>query len=796
MSINLQTRIAASAPPEPPPPEPPPEVAAGSPVLIYSRAQRTTTGDVIYSNVIGSGGPEAGDWVIVTLMSRASDRGTAPTAPDWIAVDAGTLELDTDWTGPYASARDTGDHVDRVDVSQWFRQLSGPNDGDNWELAFKHQDAVDVDYDAIVVATVYRGGTPLDSPVMVFADGADTAPITANPVVPAACPDTRTVLGTSAIGVAVFDNEGNDNATTPNPAWTNAEVPAGYSEVAFAEASFGTRGPSFHNLAGMTAQGYYQPEADVTVDVTWGAYDTYYDMQVLLWLSYTPATAVAAASGGSRQAHRGLPEVHWTLEGKPVDMDGWAPGCGPGGFDQMRGTLPQSQLRRIPYAGQGATVRAEDAEGNVVWEGRLSAAPYLKDGLARLAAQGEQYAAAKKTDRLFIQSRDMDIWTPTDSEPHLGASGNPIYDHYRHIDVGGTGRLVFTVDKDQALSAGFANGHIFYAEGVDLTRVAFFMNYDASDETSNLLIRLQRADGPDGAETNVNTWATTNGNNGVEKDHTTGATNDLFVLELKVDTGFTPSSKGVYRLSKVRVNSDICTTDTFYAWQIADYAGTQLGWDTSGVVATSSLNALPFDWQEDWSGALDYLDDIEDTFWRVVENRNNLGPLMERDVWGATNWKVYLAEGADPDLTPLELFDEVIVHFTSPRGIERRAVATSTTVSVGNTLEFELNDRQADSTFASAVAAKLLARYSTQRYAGTIEVVAAHDPTGIDAPYGIRYGDTVTVADWDAGKAQVLRAMDVEYRPDGVRVGVEQPINIGSLLNGRWVTKKKRRPHR
>lgn len=795
MGENLQSRIAETAPPPPPPPPDPP-AGSDTPVISGVRLDRGAQTTGIYS-LPPQTGPAAGDMLCVFLVSR----GVEPTAyfpvtgavvdPEWTAGEGDAPDGSRFWDFtpmPFNGTASRGTGTDRVDIYGFYRIMEADDIDpltDYWWATSLNGTFNPPSYDLWTLSVTITGGTLADLSYEIDADGdiADVLTLTNS-----ASPTDATLM-LSAAGIAALGADlGSTPADPDSVTWTGADTdPFVAFDSGFLEGLWGSNDITGKGLTVAGAGGIYSGSALPSVELDWAG-ETLRGIMVTIALRFSieGTPSVAASSGGTRQGHRGLPKVHWTLSGAPIDLAEWSPNSTAGGYEQCRGTLPERQLLRLPWSGQGDTLRGEDAEGNVVWEGRLSSPPYRKYGMGFLAAQGEKYRAVKRTSRLFVQSRDMSIWQATDSEPHLNGTGGAVYDHYRHIDVGGKNRLAFKVDKDQALASGSANGYVFYAEGIDLKRVAFWMNYDASDETSNLVIRLQRADGPTGAESNVNTWATTSGNNGDEKDETMGSVNDLVILELKVDSDFTPSNAGAYRLSLVRVNSDICLTDTFNAYEIAAYMGAQLGWDTSGVIA-STFNSLPFDWEGDWASGLDYLADSEDKFWRVTDDRNGLGPLQEYDEFGATNWTVYTTDGADPGLTPLEVFDEVIVHYTSPTGVSRRAVAASTTLDVGNTFEYELNDRQADSTYATAVAERLLARYSTVRLAGPIEIAAAYNDAGVNAPYGIQYGDTVTIADFDAGQSKRLRVMEAAYEPGRVRVGSEQPINIATLLHGKRV---------
>ena len=173
-------------------------------------------------------------------------------------------------------------------------------------------------------------------------------------------------------------------------------------------------------------------------------------------------------------------------------------------------------------------------------------------------------------------------------------------------------------------------------------------------------------------------------------------------MELRCnDSSFAPNAnRMVWMLTAIRVYSDINSTDDMDASEVIAYIGGEMGWDTSGV-ATSTFDVLPFDWQDgSWLDAMLYLAEIEDKFVRVGGGST---PLLEYGDWGTTNWNVNTTDGADPDLKPLEVFNEAHVWHTTASGVRRKQVRTTADVGITdplatsgltNVVEYELEDRQ------------------------------------------------------------------------------------------------------
>jgi hypothetical protein len=488
-----------------------------------------------------------------------------------------------------------------------------------------------------------------------------------------------------------------------------------------------------------------------------------------------------------------LPVVTFSIGSRSVDVGAWTANDAEGGYDQASGIMTERAWRQIGSPSQGATVKAYTDGPTLIWSGRLAQPPQVLDGIARFAAVGLNAKAEAKGSRLFIQSADMTQWVPYDSEPHLNGSDVPVYPRMRKIGLDSTkGALRFSLTKDQQLNTGEEAVFIFYTEGVDLGggKIWWTGTWNAIDDFSKLEFRVQKADGPTGAETGVASFTLIAGNRDVAKSQTIGgaSTNDLITFGLRCNDGtFAPNaSRMVWSATHVRVNSSITSADSYNASDVVTYIGGQMGWDTAGVT-TSTFDVLPFDWENgSWLDALTYVADLEDKYVRVGDN------AVEYDAWGTTNWTVTEARTAVPDLKPLELFNQARVDFESSAGVQRKSTRTTTDVGITdpladagitNTITATLEDRQKiGSTLPANVADKLVRRYARQRYSGTIDVAAARSNTSATNPRLIRYGDTITIADWSEGASLTLRVVEVSQTPEGVTIGVEQPVNVAALI--------------
>jgi hypothetical protein len=479
-----------------------------------------------------------------------------------------------------------------------------------------------------------------------------------------------------------------------------------------------------------------------------------------------------------------LPSVTWTLDGIPIGLTNWeCNSVANGGFDQMRGEASLSEWQRLPAPpGQGSIIRARQNSGNTVWYGRLSGPPQIRTGTVKLAAQGEKVRVEKASSDLLYQSRDYDLWVSGDSDPH-----NYDFEEPLGVVIGG-GRIAFTLEGTQDINQGDQIAVVNWLQ-TPISRIAFTVDKGAL-AGGGYIMQVSTAVGPNGARTQRGSNIT--GTAPVNVDiTTTSGDHDLLSIVVKRDGtgGQTAKTPKPWRVVKLRVNG-ITQSDSFAASDVVADVASRVGYDASGVIGTSA-NVLPLHWQQGaWTGLLDYMATLEDAWWRVVEpGPAGLEPVIEFDRWSAARtWTVRQGVGASVDLLPLELFNRALVRYPSVGGRHLSVTAAADPdplLSAGITNvfdEFEIQDPQADDALASAVVALLRDRYSTQRYAGTIEAVSVEDNPIGGTVYDVRAGDLITVADYDANEPITLRAVDVACSPSGIRITPDSLTSFTALL--------------
>lgn len=473
-----------------------------------------------------------------------------------------------------------------------------------------------------------------------------------------------------------------------------------------------------------------------------------------------------------------LPNVSWTLDGLETPLTSWnATTVAFGGFGQMRGTIRESDARRIPSTvKQGSIVKGFTAGGVVIFEGRLSAPPAIRGGLASFAAQGESVRAVKRNHRLLYQSRDVQAWTDKTSAPHLYVS------HPNKINLTvQPGGVLFGIQLGETTLVGENTGITFWAPGAQgvagLWRYAF--SWVSSFADVNWFIEGYNMAGPSGAGTLHGSTAisATSGT----ADFTLSGLDQVILLLVRRTGNWTATAGDYVLLRDLRINS-IAGGDYYAGSEVVTDVGRRLGYDTSAVIGTG-LNVLPLDWtQGSWADLLSYIATLEDRYWGVYEDRKLVYPA-----WGDKEWTCYQADGATVDLTPLEIYNQVTVKYVDVGGSPREVTATASPdplagTDIVNVWEETLADVQPDPDLPTAVANNLLPRVSTLREQGRIDAVKLYDHTGREATYEARAGDTVRVADRDMNTASVHRIFEVEYTPNGVALGIESGVSIASLL--------------
>lgn len=475
-----------------------------------------------------------------------------------------------------------------------------------------------------------------------------------------------------------------------------------------------------------------------------------------------------------------MPAVSWTVDDQETPLYGWTAGSvALGGFSQMRGTIREMDARRLPSSvQQGSRIRGFTDNGFPVFDGRLSAPPSIRGGLASIAAQGESVRAAKRNTRLNYQNRDYSKLTDDINPPHDATSAH--HKIQQQINSGGVLWTLALTQIDTNENVGFC----FWTPGQPISRVAYDIVSSFTD--ANYHVDTYSGVGPSVA------GMTTRDNPGIgaasfSRDFSwTDATHDMIyiILVRRASNDAGAGARNVL-LKNLRVNG-IAATDTYWTWEVAKDVGGKMGWDTSGFLA-GGPNVLPLDWTSgSWADLLSYVAILNDVTWGVWEDNR-----MTYQHWGTREWTVYQADGAMVDLAPLELYNQVTVKYMDVGGAPREVTVDCSDLGIADPLAASgqtnvwveaLQDVQPDATLATAVANTVIPRVCSLREQGRIDVVKALDPMGRDAAYEIRAGDTVRVADRDMNTATLHRIFEVEDTPNGVSLGIESGVSIAAML--------------
>jgi hypothetical protein len=472
-----------------------------------------------------------------------------------------------------------------------------------------------------------------------------------------------------------------------------------------------------------------------------------------------------------------LPRITWTVDGNPVDLENdWR--CNVvanGGFDLMTGTIKEAAARaRMWQIAQGAPIIGYQSANKVLWAGRLATDPLLERGRARLVARGGMVRGLKTSGRRLYQTRDYSQWQDGGDEPfEFDIITDNVESEVRKS------QLFFRGFSDEDYASGDSHPLALWAKGALITRYAF--DLVKSGNTDDFVIRMQRFTGPIGARTQTEELSLQSGGP-TGSDHTISTPEDGLVCRMTNVSGNAPTKNKKVRIKQLRVNG-IAPGDTFRDDEVITDLGKALGYDVSGV-RTGTLNVLPFDLTDgSWAeSGLSYMAMLTDRCWLVLEDRGlSEGHALtgERLIYAPWEEEVELrlAKETRAQLTPLELFNKVVVKYTTVGDTDQEYTALATPNPLAmfgydNVYELRLTDPQADDVLAGQVATTLSERYSKKRYAGVLEATT----------YDVLPGSLAVLADFGPGKSVSLRIQEVEFSARGARVGVETPVSPDRLI--------------
>lgn len=457
-----------------------------------------------------------------------------------------------------------------------------------------------------------------------------------------------------------------------------------------------------------------------------------------------------------------LPKVTAAIDGHNVKLgQGWSCNSGPGGDDQARFDIPESEARKHSFE-QESEVRFYAGSDEPFWQGRLALDPHFDRGTAHLAAEGYLHALAKEDSPLPFQIRDMSVWEGE------GQGEIDIGDLTQDEDVEAEGRLntlFFRVLKGESYAGGNSNFMAAYIPSHE-PLTGFKADIVKNRNNTDLDIRLKHAVAPTSASsTLIADYDLVSGGDTTIDESFAGGNVMLVGLRVNTATG-TLANSYAPRLKNVRIQG-IASGDTYYVYQVLQYLAGEMGWDDDGVSTSLNLNILPLYWQGTWDECAQYVADLQDGWFRVS------GESISGDLWSNSDeFTATYAKGAIPSLTPQTKYGFASCDYKGLNGSVRRVLSAQHSNGLTNVWNFgELTDFQHNGDLAQDVADYAIAHYGEKRYAGSFEVAEALI-NGRNAPFELKYGNLFTISDHDMGESYTHRVQNVNYSSTGVSVDV------------------------
>jgi len=481
-------------------------------------------------------------------------------------------------------------------------------------------------------------------------------------------------------------------------------------------------------------------------------------------------------SYSSAKGWRSVPEVHFTIDEVPVDVeeDWLLRSSAYGGYISGDFRIPERQYRRHRSSIEaGAPVVAHTQGMEQVWEGDVALNPSPReDGKIEIATNGPWVEAEAAEEVLAYQVRGGGMFAEGDGDPHNYAQNDGF-----ELTKGG-GKLQWKAPKGEDFLANQVASFVIWIPGAHFTRYAFVMNKNR--DMSNFDIRVRGALGPSGSLTTIDTYTLGAANpSGTEKINASlGGDYDLLAFQILCSTDIANLGERLrVWLTSLRVN-DRAEDDDMSASDVISDIGEALGWNTDGVGSTSA-NVLPLNWQESWAEALLYMADLEDLFVRRVAGGLQSGPFGND---GEEEWEVLRTYSGRPDLKELDLYNRFVVRYTTISGKPAEVVVDADPDPLPDrtrVMDYDLADPQPNDTLAIAVAELLMLRFSVPRWAGWVDVSKVRHKSG---PAVILPGGIANILDWDQGKDNALRIHGMELRRTHARLSIESPVSLVHLM--------------
>lgn len=499
-------------------------------------------------------------------------------------------------------------------------------------------------------------------------------------------------------------------------------------------------------------------------------------------------------AGTGRTVHPGIGTiVHEFTSGAgtvAIDkVDSWeATEDAPGGYTSASGQISDEWVRNHPDIFTfGCEWRAKIAEtGEVRYGGRLLD-PGLDGGYALLSSRGWGTLPEKKADRFLVQSRDYSQMQAMDGDPFQYKVANSI-----DVQTDG-GRIRIKVSKGETTHEN-PNGVLFWASGIDLTRIAF--TYTRTGTAQGFELAVVKGTGPHDDNLTViqdgtNPYSLTGGSPDTrDVDLDMGANNDMVGIMVRNSTPTQPldsTDTCTITITNLRING-LGQSDEYPAASFVREAFSRCGIRTMQIRGDQT-NVAPYDLQDNsaTADALDYVNLLTDS--RHFIDDYGQGPVGRWGPWNEHIWQV--PTHAQRSLVPLDRYNAVRVPFQLSGGQVDDVVVEADPRPFPGTNMFEelsLGNRNPDRSAALQLG-KVVVNYLSQRRfggSGTLSEVLSFDGSQVFSAHVVHAGDTL----WYPEKGVFLRVASLRRTPTQIEVTFDERMaaldRLVSRQNQRW----------
>ena len=468
--------------------------------------------------------------------------------------------------------------------------------------------------------------------------------------------------------------------------------------------------------------------------------------------------------------------IAWSIDGKAVVLD-WANAkmTAPGGYDSMTGKVSSFHARHLF---QGARVVGTRPNGKVLYQGLLASTPKIVNDVATIEAEGYQSRIRRRSSRLPYVIADASQWSQSNELPFDYANSEKYNLQSKKDGLG------WVISNDTNYTASDRAGYGLYVPQHRVQRLKMTIRKSADD--SNFQVDVRQADDLGSISSPVDTKALGAGTADGATFNVSAVTKNTVAVFLTATAG-SPTAGTNMRVTLQNIRACVIAGDDDWTTSdvVSDVAGRMHF--TDDVDSTGTLIG-GLDWNGNWDGLLDYLADIEDWTWLVIEDTSKAkadAALTFRD-WGHHSWMTNL-DMAQENLTVAPLYNKVTVFYTTPGGVPQHKSYTPDDFGLDDPLDgdpyeypdpIRLEDPQRNTNLADAIAEKLLRRVTQLRLVGSSKVMALEH----GVPFDMQAGDTITMRGYNP-KAGPQRIASVTYNNDGsADVSIERDYDIAAML--------------